>query len=317
MYPGYTKILTHPNIIKSLVIDTRRKKIFYVADGVYLYSFSKDMLDKIADGEYSSATIICDNMLYLGGFNGILVSIVWIGEYNIRPSIMLVSNNINRLPIHVNSIYHQDRHLFLTMDDRVVSSPIVGGVVENIAGCTTKSMNVGDIIGSSSEARFNELRGMAIHNKSIYLCDYRNYKIKVLKDNQVSNFDIYSFVPDGSLYSLKFTNGFTHIGFSTRGNMVLSSLRSLLVIDINTHVILFNHCIDRKLITSMIIDSLNNIYISLKNEDSDTCTLYRVNIMWITHRLLWIGHTKKNGNESPLSSLPRDIIREICSYLLL
>jgi hypothetical protein len=43
--------------------------------------------------------------------------------------------------------------------------------------------------------------------------------------------------------------------------------------------------------------------------------ILRMDNLWETERLLWIGHLKNSTNQCYLSTLPRELIRYICSYL--
>lgn len=316
MQPGYTKILTHPEAIRSIAVDLTNKHIFFVSSrGIHIHRSSHTWVISSGD-RYSAVTYTPGHNLYLSGNDLKLLYMISYDNLDEDPTNIFKYQHFSRLPKGSNSIFQDGKSMYITSDDRVIKISLIDYSYEHIAGNSFSIVYRGNIDGHIAKSRFDKLRGIAIHDGIIYLCDYLNNRIRTIIDDNVSTFDIYYLLPDGSKIQTGFYGGCTHIGFTPRGNMVLTNKYYLIIIDTKSHVILIKHPFHKVKATSMLVDSFGKIYVSLMDKTIGICTLYQVNPSWIITRLLWIAHIKSNSIDCPLSSLPRDIIKEICTYLL-
>lgn len=150
---------------------------------------------------------------------------------------------------------------------------------------------------------------------TIYVKDEKTNILWGLRDGIATNLNQRIFNANGRRITVKHSsNQANRIIIDYNGDILISNTDRIL--SINPVTLQIKLVVELEMITPYIccmgIDKLGNIYAG--NIEG----LFKVNRTWDQIRLIWLGHLKPtliSNTQSPLTILPKDIIKEICSYL--
>ena len=182
--------------------------------------------------------------------------------------------------------------------------------METIAGSNDGGYNDGE----AKNAKFNLPIGITVSDdNTIYVADFNNYCIRKIKNDIVSTI---AGIPgkkgnqDGSLSNSQFSNPFGILLNIDRTIFICNQYNPLRKIDINNNSVTSIsfpeikeediYCLSGSLKRTLYIGTYDAIY-KLEN-------------VWKYERYLWIGYLKEKSSYCYLSSLPKEIIKEIASH---
>ena len=320
-----SKLCNTNNWVPGITVDNNGN-IYYTTSSENIYLVNKDnintesqILINIKDAELRGIIWNRNNILYICDWNNHRILSYSIDTRNLS---ILAGNgekgykdgNMKEAQFRYPRGITMDKNgdLYITDFHHVRKINLSKETVETIAGSNDKGYNDGE----AKNAKFNVPIGITVSDdNTIYVADYYNHCIRKIKNDIVSTI---AGIPrkygnqDGSLSNSKFSCP-CGIHLDIDGSIIISEgSNKLRRIDINN-----------KLVTSISIPEIKEeniyslsgslkrtLYIGTKN------AIYKVKEnVWKYERYLWIGYLKEKSSYCYLSSLPKEIIKEIASYL--
>ena len=215
-------------------------------------------------------------------------------------------------------------NLFITDCHHVRKISLQNKTVETVAGSTSANAYGGFKDGESSTARFASPSGIVLDkNDNIYVCDGRNHCIRKIKDGVVSTVvgtPAEKGSKDGSLRmcQFKFPKGLV---VDENGNLIISDSLSLRKANFAKNCLTTPFAWQQALelascgeICGIPFYKNGNLFLGTVGIES-SYNLLVLQPRWKIVRLLWIAHHKEDKSTCLLAWLPKDLIKEINSFL--
>lgn len=168
-------------------------------------------------------------------------------------------------------------------------------------------------ISDDDDIRLSQPTSLTIYQGSIYIVDFGGCILR--KVNYLGNIStIHMAYYDIRGKKINIMSDLIHCVRVDHDHNLLLGVGNTLV---RLHLRTWNARVIREFIdqvSDIAIDKDGYIYIALNNYIRQISYICKYERPWMTVRYIWLGHMKEQ--DSPLNSLPRDIIKEICSYIV-